>query len=181
MRKTLTRLLLVLSAITTSVCAARSASPIPDDVLEDQLAYRGPHVEAFRTVRAKNSPYFLLTQDGTGYLKTFALSFVKSERPSSVPAKIIEGAFPSDWWTRPSFLKPDSGWTKITMESAQTLWGASKERYASAYHFYTFDVHSEFNGEANIYHVDLEFDQNRMATAYRIRGIGLNNAKWTRP
>lgn len=178
MRKNLASLLLVITALVGCVCGAKGSSLMPDETLENALAYRGPRVEAFRSSQPKDCPYFLFTRDGIGYLKTFALSLVKDERTHKAPAKIIDGAFPDDWWLRPSFLKPDNGWTKITQEEAQRLWGASKERYASGWHFLTFDVHSDYNGESNIYHVDLQFDPNGMTTAYRIRGIGISNAKW---
>jgi len=169
--------LLAIIALLGSVCGSSGAAPLPDETLENALDYRGPHAEAFKSLQKEDCPYFLLTKDGIGYLKTSALSLLDDERPHKTTTKLVDG-LPDDWWLRPSFLKSDNGWTKITKDEAHKLWGDAKERFASGWHFFTFDVRAAYNGEANTYHVDLQFDPKGGATAYRIRGIGINKAKW---
>lgn len=67
---------------------------------------------------------------------------------------------------------------KLTFNTAKQLWGEPQHYKLSDFDFYTFDAHSVFGQEENIYHLDLRFDNSENLTKYRVRGIGIFNPKW---
>lgn len=164
--------LIFVGVVTQSI----ASNPMPDETVDNRLLYVGPHIEAFKTSSGDECPYFLLTTGGTGYLKSRKLSLVKEERPHSAPPAVVEGNFPDDWFLRKSFLKADDGWEKLTKAEADRMWQERSEHTAHR-RFISYDISSEFNGESNIYHLDLQFGT-QVPVAYRLRGIGITNPKW---
>jgi len=82
-----------------------------------------------------------------------------------------------DWKRRTSFLKPGVGWVQLSLHDASDLWGQPRKNPG----FYTFDAHNVWNGEPNIYHLDLKFGNDDVISAYRVRGVGIGNAQWITP
>jgi len=114
-----------------------------------------------------------LDQTGQGHLQSFATSDNKH-----LPVKIEGSSIILDWRERTSYFIKGKGWTQLTMEGAKDLWGEPKKHVVSDHPFYTFDAHSTWNGEENLYHLDLAFDKDGLIMGYRVRGIGISNPQW---
>lgn len=74
-------------------------------------------------------------------------------------------------------LNDHRAWTKLNLKTATDIWGPSRKHELSGRTFYTFDAYGT-NGEKNIFHIDLQFDKFDQVSGYRVRGIGICNAKW---
>jgi hypothetical protein len=97
------------------------------------------------------------------------------EHPTSIAER--KGNIFVDWKRRTSCVKHGIGWVQLSLEDATDLWGQPKNKRE----FYTFDAHSHSQGEPNIFHLDLKFNKDNVISAYRIRGIGIENAQWITP
>ena len=77
-----------------------------------------------------------------------------------------------------SYLVEGQGWTQLSLEGAKKLWGEPRKHVVNDHPFYTFDAHSTWNGEQNLYHLDLAFANDARIMGYRIRGIGIIHPEW---
>ncbi len=112
---------------------------------------------------------------GTGHLQSHCRSSKKF--PRKAPAKTKESVI-VDWTIRTSFLKPKNGWTKLSIEEAEELWGKPRKHSIFDRTFFTFDARNMESSEPNIYHLDLSFGKTGLLNAYRVRGIGISNPQW---
>lgn len=148
---------------------AQARSPIPDKPFEDALLYRN----GYTSVLSLNSiPFFLhVSSAGTGYLADS--NNVQQTGPTA--PRTLSGS-------QDSFnLDKNRAWTKLSKTAAIEIWGKPQEHCsagATLPWFYTFDAEGSFNSERNLYHIDLRFDAREIVFAYRIRGIGICDAKW---
>lgn len=128
--------------------------------------------------------YQLSNKDGSTasnfdvYIDRNRTGHLQSRQTKDLVRYLKEGSsFKKDWVDRTSF-KSENGWTQLTFSHAKQFWGEPRKHLVNGHEFYTFDAQSDWNGEANIYHLDLEFVMCNQIKAYRIRGIGIQNPKW---
>jgi hypothetical protein len=123
---------------------------------------------------------FQVTADynGAGHLRGQCAQSSEYKRPL---AELPNDPASIDWTERMSFLQPGIGWTMLSLDEAKKLWGDPVERIIFHRKFYTFDAHSKYLGEEDIFYLDLEFDDRKLIKAYRVRGIALSNPKWIGP
>ncbi len=136
----------------------------------------------------KNEPYpygsfeVRIDRNGTGHLQSHCLMSVFHERPESeyklgnLPKQSFDGVF-VDWRIRTSFLKENTGWTRLGFTEAKELWGEPRRHFSEVGTYYTFDADSYHGNERNIYHLDLDFEDGALE-GYRIRGIAITNPQW---
>lgn len=131
-----------------------------------------------------SQPYQLSNKDGSTasnfnvYIDRNRTGHLQSRQIKDLARYLKEGSsFKKDWVDRTSF-KSENGWTQLTLSHAKQFWGEPRKHFVYGHEFYTFDAQSDWNGEANIYHLDLEFVMGNQIKAYRIRGIGIQDPKW---
>lgn len=99
-------------------------------------------------------------------------------KPEAIPSRPL----PSDPPTLEdsiSIFKSSSGWSKLTLDDASKIFGKPRKKINEESIFYTFDVSSsEPYMEKQLYHIDMKFGTGSVATAYRLRGIGIPNPQW---
>lgn len=77
--------------------------------------------------------------------------------------------------------KPNKGWVPLTKPQAIELFGTPVTLKLGAALVSTFDVYtSPAADEKNLFHIDIQFDSNGNAVAYRVRGIGIVNPGWSK-
>ena len=167
---------LLLSAIPIRILTATSC-PLTDSdtVTESSLRYEsGPYI--LQTLG--NQPYPFGTFDITvdrnhqGHLQ----SYIDPHRVPKMPK--MKDSIILDWTERTSYLVDGKGLTQLSLAGAKTLWGEPRKHVVNEHPFYTFDAHSTWDGEKNIYHLDLGFTKDGLIMGYRVRGIGILNPKW---
>lgn len=167
------------SVLTALFCSSAlcARSPIPDSAYEDAILYRGNHSVLLysmqnQPIKVDSRPsFFLLVSQGTGFLANFDYG----NRPIGVNGTPDGSAA----LNVAHDLDENTAWTQLTEDGAKKLWGEPSKRTARPI-LTTFDVLGKFNEERNLYHVDLNFDKSSNVFGYRIRGIGIGNAKWIR-
>lgn len=153
-----------------------SQASVPlDGVLDDLLLYKRGYACALSPLKS-TSVFLLADENGTGYLADFG--DLGREHPNGVPVKLLANGAPDDWIaTMKNFdLNSHKAWTKLNLKMATEIWGAPRKHLKR--NFYSFDAHGTCNQEENIYHIDFRFDRFDQVLGYRVRGIGICNAKW---
>ena len=171
--------LLVLTSIPIRIHASIGENcpvPDPDGVTEASLRYRsGPYI--LDTLGHQSYPFgsFAITVDrsGQGHLQ----SYIDPHRVGKMPDRNVDSII-LDWTERTSYLIDGKGRTQLSLEGAKTLWGQPRKHVVNDHPFYTFDAHCTWDGEPNIYHLDLGFTKDGQIMAYRVRGIGIFNPQW---
>lgn len=163
-----------LCASPNAIAADSCPEPDPDVLTESSLAYRsGPY--KLDTLLHREHPFdsfaISVDQTGSGHLQSYAVG--PSKHPPAMKGSVI-----LDWKERTSYYKEGKSWTQLTLEGAKELWGQPRKHIVYDHPFYTFDAHSTWNGEENLYHLDLGFDKNGLIMGYRVRGIGIFNPQW---
>jgi hypothetical protein len=160
--------------IVPAAIAENCPLPAPDSVTESNLAYRAG---AYILDTLGHQPYpfgsFAIQVDGEGegHLQAHAT------RNGRLPV-MTKGVIISDWTERTSYFIKGKGWTQLSLEGAKNLWGEPRKHVVNDHPFYTFDAHSTWNGEENLYHLDLAFTKDGVIMGYRVRGIGIFNPQW---
>lgn len=176
MRRKLVFVLITLFIVATTVGRSLEASVPLDGILDESLLYKRGY--ACSLADPKSIAFFLLINEtGVGYLADMG-NFPRNF-PCGPEVKRMENGVPGDWIEiMKSFsLNNHRAWTKLNFKTATTIWGQSRKHSLSGRTFYTFDAYGT-NGEKNIFHVDLQFDKFDQVSGYRVRGIGICNAKW---
>lgn len=75
------------------------------------------------------------------------------------------------------------GFLELTLNDATKFWGTPKKHVTKTGEYLIFDAFNnpQFDQEKNLYHIDIRVDENKKVVAYRVRGIGINNADWILP
>jgi len=152
---------------------SRATGPIPDTALDAAILYKPGHASIL-VAPPKSLPFFLLVDDsGIGRLVDFI----------GDPLKLASNGVPKNWAKSKEFLDLTNNkvWTHLTLTQAVEMWGKPRDHFlagGNSKYFSTFDAYGSFNKEPNIYHLDLRFDPNEKLFSYRVRGIGICNAKW---
>jgi hypothetical protein len=170
--------LVVFSLAVESVSAATASTLEEGDNIRDtDLAHRnGPY--KLDTLDRRPYPFgsfaIFVDNGGVGHVQSFCLD--SSEYPRH-GARLKDGII-VDWTKRTSYLIRGKGWTQLSLEGAKDLWGEPKKHLVDDHPFYTFDAHSTWNGEENLYHLDLAFAKDGLIMGYRVRGFGIRNLQW---
>jgi hypothetical protein len=140
------------------------------------------------SLRYENGPYILETLGNQPYpFGSFAISVDQNRQghlqsyidPHRVPKMPkMKNSIILDWTERTSYLVDGKGLTQLSLEGAKILWGEPRKHVVNDHPFYTFDAHSTWDGEKNIYHLDLGFTKDGLIMGYRVRGIGILNPQW---
>lgn len=159
-------------ALTTVLLATSSSRAIGK--IYDSLAYTNGNFPISN--KSKNAyPYnsFTVVPDkaGVGHIQSGCMTC--REFPRDLKLERIDTIL-SDWAERIKFLSPEKGWVPLTSEAAREIWG----RPFIHGKFDTFDVESIWNGETNLYHIDLLYEKSHVVKAYRVRGIGIISPTW---
>lgn len=158
---------------------ARANSPLSDQELEDAILYRNGHASLLTIEPQKSIPFYLLvSESGTGFLMDFPA------HDKSATLRLEPNGVPSSWGhdkANPEASK-QVAWTRLSSSEAKTLWGKPRNYSmagSTSVYFETYEVHGSFNGENNIYHLDLRFNKaTDRPFEYRVRGIGITNPKF---
>jgi hypothetical protein len=152
--------------------SAEAQSPVPDTDIEGALLYKPLYASCLVT-GPKTLLFFLaVDESGTGRLADFA--------PSD---KLASNGVPDTWALSNKFLdlEKNKAWTQLSRARAEELWGKPEGHClagATVPYFYTFEAIGTYNGERNIYHLDLRFAPDEKVFAYRVRGIGISAPCW---
>lgn len=122
---------------------------------------------------------FCLIVDGSGTGHMQSREGIKALRSSDKKySDLVDGELIKDWKSRTCTNSTNHSRTPLSSAEAIKLWGTPRKHTVYTKTFYTFDAHGIFDGEENIYHLDLSFDKSENLDGYRIRGIGIKNAVW---
>ena len=154
---------LLLAILTVGLCCV--LIPVAANSPNDEIQYRHSYASLLASPEKNLSFYLLVTDAGTGY-------FVNIGHPK----RLLKNGVPSDWEHRAANIDQlDKAWTELSKSKAEK-WGPPHHVLAAS--LGTYDARGSFNGEENLYHLDLIFDKNDMLYLYRVRGIGIREAKW---
>ncbi|MBL8085982.1 MAG: hypothetical protein JNN26_25365 [Candidatus Obscuribacter sp.] len=73
--------------------------------------------------------------------------------------------------------EPDKGWFPLSKIDATTLFGSPVDSEEAGVKISTFDVFSD-GQERNLFHIDVQFDEDGNSVSYRVRGIGIGAPAW---
>jgi hypothetical protein len=152
--------------------SAEAQSPVPDTDLEGALLYK-PLYGSCLVASPKTLPFFLaVDESGTGHFADFAAS-----------DKLAPNGVSESWQLSKKFLdlEKNKAWTQLSRCRAEELWDKPEGHCLSGAtipYFYTFEATGSYNGERNIYHLDLQFGPDGKIFAYRVRGIGIFAPSW---
>ncbi|MBJ7900936.1 MAG: hypothetical protein GC158_13705 [Cyanobacteria bacterium RI_101] len=167
---------LLLYLLVVSMCLTHASVPI-DGALDGILLYKHGHACSLASPN-DSIPFFLVVdQSSVGYLADYCASNRKF--PSGAPIAMLPNGVPRDWIEimKNFALNNHRAWTKLDLKTATEIWGSPKEHRKR--NFYTFDAGGiATSDEKNLYHIDLQFDNFDQVSGYRVRGIGICNAKW---
>lgn|GEM_PF-3354544 len=156
-----------ISAILLYANGAFANCPLPDPEKEDIIQYRNGYSAVLSPPEAKLPFCLKVSSDGTGYLV------------DSNGLQTDESFFAN---VSTEECNRSHVWKDLSKTVCEKNWGKLKKlqiKGALPVDFATFDVPSERIGERNIYHLDIVFNEKTwLPFLYRIRGIGINNAKF---
>lgn len=158
---------------------AESDPGFRDSLIESKLLYRKYSAELKGGRSFRGLPLFVVKVNsaGVGHLQTNIIQANGLPRSEAASTETnIEGLL-KHWRERVSFPS-ESGWKQLSFDDAEALWGSPRKYIVREKEFYTFDAKNESGEEENIYHLDLQFGNNNVIDAYRIRGIGITNPRW---
>jgi hypothetical protein len=164
---------LVLSGIFSLISAnslafARGAAPTPDPEANDAILYRNGYATALAKNAEKKLGFYLkVDKQGSGRFVDYGTNV----------QHLMANGVPEDWSARKEPVKSEAVWLTLTKDKAREVWG---EPHGTAVRpgMVVFDASGVYDGENNLYHVDLQFDQADKAFRYRVRGIGITEPKW---
>ena len=163
----LTRAFCAISAVLLYSNVALANCPLPDPEKEDIIQYPNGYTAALGPSEAKLPFCLKVSIDGTGYLVD--LNGFQAKQGSSANVS-------SEEYNRSHI------WRDLSKTVCEKNWGKLKKleiEGALPVDFVTFDVPSVRIGEKNIYHLDVVFNEKTwLPFLYRVRGIGINNAKF---
>jgi hypothetical protein len=150
-----------------------SANPVsPSPELEAAMLYRGGCATALAVKSPSHSlPFFLLVDDkGTGHFVDYTGSGLSHKLSADGTPENCK----SEW--KPT-LKQTHSWNSLTKGQAQAVWGEPHFVFDRT-GISTFDAYGSYIGEKNLYHLDLVFEDGKILSRYRVRGIGIVRPQW---
>ncbi len=166
----------ILGIVAQFVPAARAESVIDISTAHNYLPGYAQYNDVVLENRAQDaypcaSFGFVISSDGVGYLK-----LLRGPSDCSAPSKYPRNQIPK-WLENVSFSKSGKSPSKLNLTEAKKIWGTPVKQ-GKAVDCYTFEVHGSVDGEKQIYHIDVKFDERAEIHSYRIRGIGVFNPKF---
>jgi hypothetical protein len=153
---------------------ASSCADIDPSVLTEMSLGYGSGCYPLQNVKTHKIPsgsfVVCIDKEGCGHIQG------ASHSTARIPKK-DDGIVIRDWSQRICY-EIDGRESQLTIQNARKLWGEPRKHIVDGRTFYTFDADSIWSGERNVYHIDLGFNKDGLAMAYRIRGIGIKYPKW---
>ncbi|MBP9811707.1 hypothetical protein KBF38_25630 [bacterium] len=178
------QLLLVLAITSTPSIAAEASGRDPNKRILTQEEKIVCYAEGYpntstllKTLDNSGTPFcqFIISfaPNGIGHLQSRDKSDHQQKDILKEPGLLI-------WEQRISFYNENNKLVKLSLNSAEKIFGKSKKIDEANSVFYTFEVGNVpvKNVEQHIYKIDLKFDDKGIIQSYRVSGPRISNPTW---